>query len=117
MAPSRAQKKTMNQGQEINPFRAAKPYLWNGDAMLSGPANICAAIGIAVNQELVSTEDGEIAYAMVTPKLGGYLFASTWLRAWLEKTGQPAPSEQQTQEWRHRWLDHLADEWDKGIRV
>ncbi|UBM12686.1 hypothetical protein [Cupriavidus metallidurans] len=53
---------------------------------------------------------------MISGRLGDFSFASSWITDWLQKNGKPAPTSQQIQQWRHRWLIALAKEWDEGVR-
>ena len=98
----------------MNPFRKAKPFLGMGDEMYNKSSCICNALDDASTRTQLRHFNN--AVDMVMSRLGGFNFASKWIKLWCEKNGQPEPTITQIQEWRHRWLDHLADEWDAGIR-
>lgn len=123
-------------GKPFNPFRAAKPYLWDGSRIESYGTvilknSICNAITEAREQLLIwGVPEGKcdpqelrelrlatkIAQNMINNRLGDYAYAGSWLLDWLEENGQPPATVEQIQQWRHAWLDHLANEWDEGIR-
>lgn len=56
------------------------------------------------------------AIHMVENRYKGFDSAADWIREYMAKNNQPEPTQKQIQKWRHLWLDHLANEWDKGVR-
>lgn len=97
-----------------NPFLAAKPFLNPGDeGWKSG--FICFAIAEAAHREFIPKADAAVAHQLVMTRLGGQATIQQWLQN-IAKIPAEERTWQQVQQYRHRWLDHLALEWDKGIR-
>lgn len=95
-----------------NPFREAKRFLWDGTNSQTGIQvdYICWAL-----EEIGWVSGTAQAKRMVESRLGGLstVFSFLWNHKQV-KRNQLTPLSVQT--YRHRWLDHLADEWDRGVR-
>lgn len=97
-----------------NPFRDAKKYL-RKDENSNGELFICYAINIAMIHRKVKTSQYLLAQQIVMSRLGGCTSVSDWLRTHPDVNNHDLTIDNR-QAYRHRWLDHLADEWDKGVR-
>lgn len=95
-----------------NPFREAKRFLWNGVDREKGREVqfICWAL-----EEIGWVSGTAQAKRMVENRLGGLSTVSSFL--WNHKqVRRKQLTSKNVQFYRHRWLDHLADEWDRGVR-
>lgn len=111
--------------KETNPFRLAKPFLWDGKfgTKPSGyqgnsPRYICWAletVRIRYSSRLINY-NVHAAKGMVLGRMEGEDTIGLWLQ---HKTNIDPDflTHENQQFFRHRWLDHLAEEWDKGVRT
>lgn len=97
-----------------NPFRAAKPFLNPGDASCIA-GFICFAITETAQRGIIPESDAAIAHNIVMTRLDGHATVQQWLKNVAGIPDSERPWDQ-VQQYRHRWLDQLALEWDKGIR-
>ena len=102
-----------------NPFRIAKRYLWNG-TMRQIDTNkteyICHALRDACYYKKLDHNTCVEATRIVSNRLGGaHKSVGRWLRENYPEFRSLYTNEN-VQFYRRRWLDHLAKEWDKGIR-
>lgn len=106
-----------NQGN--NPFREAKPHLASTiqEIRIEGKTEyICQAVMDAYEAGQITCGQALLAKDLVMARIYPHGSINHWLRR--DGNGIP-PTEKtftNTQFFRHRWLDHLADEWDQGIR-
>lgn len=94
-----------------NPFREAKQFLWNGNGPRGARQEefICWAL-----EEIRWVTGTAQAKRMVENRLTGYSTVVSYLWDRPEVKNKDI-SCKTVQFFRHRWLDHLADEWDRGV--
>lgn len=99
-----------------NPFREAKKYLWDGKRDMTKTPYICYALKRLARAHPLMEPAVVTARRMVEQRLGRCLSVSEWVYSnWTIQ--QRYKTSRNIQFFRHRWLDYLADEWDKGVRV
>ena len=112
----------MAKKKEINPFRVAKQYLWDGKGDYLSQYKtvymcICHAITDAVGY---GSKVGRQARGMIERRLGDCNTVADWLgreTRVVSSINKRHLTYKNIQFFRHRWLDHLADEWDRGVRT
>ena len=88
----------------------AKEYLWNGEGSAPNRSNskltqyICLSIDEATGQYIRNEQSSKLAW-IIEDLLGGKISVNNYL---YELTGKEQ-SNKNTQEFRHRWLDHLIN--------
>lgn len=101
-----------------NPFRAAIPYLWDGVScrgytLVARESYICIAISAARDNGDCSYSAMKDAEARIHKCLNKWQTVYCWLYSNVPEARKDL-THQRVQEYRHRWLNHLADQWDKG---
>ena len=95
-------------------FRAGKALLWDGaEAMEQKSEFICNAIQFASRDGFIHPEVALAAVNVVMQRISPYGIATAWLGntiGW-DKVSHAARAD--NQEWRHRWLDSLIEEFSK----
>jgi len=104
----------MNNKEIADAFRAAKRFLWDGVTLdnhsLTGSSNvafICHAIRKAYDKRLIRNEARQAAVDTVMGRIGRCPTVTVWLRV---KAGVQATTAEQRQQYRHRWIDSLIEE-------
>lgn len=105
-----------------NPYREAKCHLSKNYSDMDRSRGVCPAINKAEFCEQISFNQCQLAVNVISSRLKGYLFVS----GWLYETNPEYANFKRTialenqikyfdelQAYRHRWLDELADEWDR----
>lgn len=106
---------------KFNPFRGAKQFLLKPDDedvrnVSIKVEYICASISRCLLRKATTQHDIHLcrkAKDLIMRRLGAYSYVDTWLEAHL-KVPKKHLTFQNIQAYRHRWLDHLADEYDAG---
>lgn len=99
----------MNKRERIaSAFRAAKPFL-SLKATTKGVPYICWALEDAKDANKISRYDEWAAKDVVMGRIHPYVTVDEWLTDELNVT----PTDNQLQEYRHRWLDALIEEFSK----
>lgn len=107
--------------KEANPFRLAKKYLAHTlhDEHREGKQEfICHALKDVWAAGECKVKTCNLAKAMVLARLRPYGTVNCYVLS-LRETEAIKPHHaiyRNIQFFRHRWLDHLADEWDQGVR-
>ena len=99
---------------KFNPFREAKQYLLIKHDGLNYPLRMYT-MRAALEQVWFRKKHRDITRKAVDHfKAAIYPYESE--RTWLTKTVLDGhmPTDQDMQDYRHRWLDYLAQQWDKG---
>lgn len=103
----------------VNPFTAARPYLWNGQSR-GEPVHqrrfLCHSLTLALSQSKIDINCYTIAKTMITTRLGpDYRFVEAFL---CNKVGVSLEelTPEAVQEYRFLWLAQLEQLWNQGER-
>ena len=107
--------------KEANPFHLAKRYLAHtieDEHYDRKQEFICHALRDVWTANKCDGTDFAVAKRMVLARLSPYGTINCYLMdlAMAKTIRMRDITYENTQFFRHRWLDHLADEWDQGIR-
>jgi hypothetical protein len=98
-----------------NPFREAKKFLWSGTGSLDGAEGfICHAIARAKQLGRISPAQAFAATRIVESRLP----EGCTVHCYLQRIGidNQLLNTVNVQAFRRRWLNHLARQWEEGIR-
>lgn len=116
----------------FNPFRAALPRIntYNsqthrgGISLIKPTTFVCWAIGEACWRPGVEKRRGDAAIAYIHSLLGCVSTVSEWLanqgpglKAELQRLDRDGVLHHHMQDYRWRWLNHMADQYDAGLLV
>ena len=104
----------LEQWKGINPFKEAKQLLWDGKEFDGGYEFICHAIEQAADMGKISPAQKFIAQKMVSDRLPVGDTVVCYLRRLNIKP--ELITNENVQFFRHRWVEHLAKEWEEGVR-
>lgn len=104
--------------KRVNPYRAAKKFLaksYYDSNKYNKHLNICGALMAQVGPEGSTDRDRIDASKHVHKMLRDSASVPGWLhkRGYVKSNDPRQTTFNRIQKYRHRWLDHLADEWDK----
>lgn len=100
-------------------FKAAKPYLWDGESPLYSGAIIVSSIGLAIEYAWLAKRTTAKASELARQVIAERLYPYDNLASWLRYEGVPLEdlTNERLQKHRHEWLDMLIAEFSTIHKV